>query len=1059
MRKFLFFVVLILSAVLQDVVAQTKTVTGKVSDQQNGLGLPGVSVIVKGTSVGTATTADGTYTLNVPADGTTLIFRFIGYVPVERAIGNQGSINVTMAVDSKQLDEVIVVAYGTAEKGTFTGSASQIKTEDLAKRPVTNVVSALTGVAPGIQTTSGGGQPGDGPAIRIRGIGSANSSNTPLYVVDGVPYSGGISNINPDDIASLTILKDAAATTLYGSRASNGVIMITTKTGNKNKSQINLKVVQGVSSRGLEEYERVNAYEYYPLLWESYRNSLVYAAKNPETMDAANIKATDKIKGLLGYNPFNVADNAIVGIDGKINPNAQMIYGAENMDWEKALMRDSRRSDYSMNVNGGTEKSDYYISLGYTNDKGYLIKSDFERYTARLNVNTQAKEWFKTGINFAGTYSTSNQANDASSTGYVNPFYFSRMMGPIYPVYALDPTTGKPILDEKGNKIYDLGNMTQLGLSNRPSNGSPGRHVVAETEWNSNDFVRNMISARTFGEIKFLQNFKFTTNLSLDLTNYSGSTYQNKIVGDGAPAGRSSQTKTTTTSYTVNQLLNYNKTFADVHSVDMLLGHENYALDYNYLYGFRQGQVLDGNTELGNFTTTNSLTSSTDRHRIESYFSRINYSFDERYTLSASYRRDGSSKFSPDYRWGDFWSIGAGWRLDNETFLNLPSWVDMLKIRGSYGEIGNDGILDANGNSNYYPYMGLYSVGPSFNNASEPGFLLQTVPSPELVWEASRSFDFGFDFGLFQRVSGSVEYFHRISDNLLFEVPLPLSSGLLSKSENNGTMYNKGVELELNGDVVKTKDFTWDVNFNWTTFKNEFTKLPSEEQISGSKKWMVGKSIYDYWLREYMGVDPATGEAIYRANIFDETNSKVLANGDTVTNNINNARYHYTGSAIPDFSGGIRNTFTYKNLSLSVLMTYQVGGKVYDSNYASLMSPGSYGQALHKDMLNRWQNPGDITDVPRMDAGRLTDFSSGTSDRWLIDGSHLNIRSVDLTYTVPSAIASKLQLQGARVFLSGENLAMFAKRKGLNPSQSFSGVTSNSYSPSRIISAGLNVTL
>ncbi len=1059
MRKVLLFGVLSLFAFLQHAVAQTKTITGKVSDQEAGIGLPGVSVVVKGTTVGTATAGDGTYSLNVPENATTLVFRFIGYKTVERAIGGQSTINIAMPVDNKQLEEVLVVAYGTADKGTFTGSAAQIKSEDLAKRPVTNVVSALAGVAPGIQTTAGSGQPGDGPAIRIRGIGSVNSSNNPLYVVDGVPYAGGISNINPDDIASVTVLKDAASTSLYGSRAGNGVIMITTKAGKKDRNQINLKVVQGVSSRGLEEYERVNAQEYYPLLWEAYRNSLAYASSNAQPLETANQNATNKIKGLLGYNPFNVADNAIVGTDGRINPNAQLIYGADELDWEKSLMRNSKRGDYSVSFNGGSQKSDYYISLGYTDDKGYLIKSDFERYTARVNVNTQAKDWFRTGLNISGTYTSSNQANDASSTGYVNPFYFSRMMGPIYPVYALNPATGEPLLDEKGNKIYDLGNMTQLGLANRPSNASPGRHVVAETEWNNNQLVRNILSARTFGEIKFLKDFKFTTNVSLDLNNYSGSSYQNKLVGDGAPAGRASQTKTTTTSYTLNQLLNYNKTIADKHNVDALIGHENYDFQYNYLYGFRQGQVVEGNTELGNFTTTNSLTSYTDRHRIESYFSRVNYSFDERYTVSASYRRDGSSKFSSDFRWGDFWSVGAGWRLDNETFLNLPTWVDMLKLRGSYGEVGNDGVLDANGNSNYYPYMALYGVGPSYNNAAEPGFLQLTVASPNLVWEASRSFDVAADFGLFKRVNGSVEYFHRISDNLLFEVPLPLSSGLLTKTENNGTMYNSGIELELNGDAVKTKDFSWNVNFNWTTFKNEFTKLPSKEQIAGTKKYMVGHSIYDYWLREYMGVDAATGEALYRANTFSESNSKILANGDTVTTSLNNARYHYAGSAIPDFSGGIRNTFTYKNLSLSVLLTYQVGGKVYDSNYAALMSPGSYGQALHKDILNRWQKPGDITDVPRMDAGRLTDFSSGTSDRWLIDASYLNVRSIDLTYNIPAVLVNKLQLQGARVFVSGENLGLISKRKGLNVTQNFTGVTSNAYSPSRILSAGVNVTL
>jgi TonB-linked SusC/RagA family outer membrane protein len=1046
MRKFLFFVVLILSAVLQDVVAQTKTVTGKVSDQQNGLGLPGVSVIVKGTSVGTATTADGTYTLNVPADGTTLIFRFIGYVPVERAIGNQGTINVTMAVDEKQLDEVVIVAYGTADKNSFTGSAAQITPEKIAQRPVTNIVSAISGQAAGVQTSGNSGQPGSGVAIRIRGFGSFSSSNEPLYVVDGVPYAGSIANLNSDDVENISILKDAASTSLYGARASNGVVIITTKKGKANRSEINFKVTQGYSTRGLEEYDRVNAFEYYPLVWEAYRNSLVATGS---AVDAANLKASNDVHGILKYNPFNVPNKEIVTTDGKINPNAKLLYG-DDLDWANELTRTGNRKDYGLSFSGGADKTDYFVSLGYLNDKGYLIKSDYERFTGRVNVNNQATSWLKTGLNLSGTMTESNQANDASSTGYVNPFYFSRNIGPIYPVYQHDPVTGAYILDEKGNKIYDLG----VG---RGPGASAGRHVLAETVLNNNLFNRAAVGGRTYGEIKFLKDFKFTTNLSVDVSNYTGLTFENTLVGDGAPAGRASNANSTTTSYTVNQLLNYSKTFGQ-HYFDALLGHENYDYTYKYSGGSKQGIIVDGITELVNFTTINSLTSYTDKYRTEGYFGRLNYTFADKYTLSGSYRKDGSSRFYKDVRWGDFWSVGASWRVDRESFIRMPEWMDMLKVRASYGEVGNDDI------GNYYAWQALYSFGPGFNNASEPGFLQSSLASEDLLWESSNSYDFGVDFSVLNnRIHGSAEYFYRGSDNLLFEVPLPLSSGVLTRFQNIGALFNKGVELQVSADVVKAGDFTWNIDANWTTLKNEFTKLPDtqKEILNGTKKIMVGRSLYDFWLRDFYGVNPDNGDALYRANVYSDGDAKIkIINGDTLTNDIANAKYHYAGTAIPDFTGGITNTLSYKGLSLSALVTYQVGGQIYDGTYASLMTAYNEGGAWHKDIQNRWQKPGDITDVPKIQAGtQSASLSSGTSDRWLTDASFFNLRSVTLAYNLPESISSKVYAKRANVYVTGENLTLGSARKGMNVGQNFSGTTSNVYTPAKIVTFGLNVTL
>ncbi|RIJ37007.1 SusC/RagA family TonB-linked outer membrane protein [Pontibacter oryzae] len=1045
MRRLLLLSFVMVLTLLQHAYAQSKTVTGKVTDQKTSQALPGVAVIVKGTSIGTTTNTDGSYTINVPAANSKLVFRFIGYQTVEREVGNAQSLNISLSIDDKQLEEVVVIAYGTADKGSFTGSASQIKTEKIANRPVTNVVNAIAGQAAGVQTNTSSGQPGAEPDIRIRGIGSYSSSNDPLYVVDGVPYSGSISNISTDDIDNISILKDASSSALYGARAANGVIMITTKKGKSGRSQINVKVSQGFSERAIPEYERVNAYEYYPLVWEARRNAISGGKDDA----AANQRATNEVKGLLGYNPFNVPDNEIVGTDGKINPDARLLY-EDDLDWFDPITRNGSRSDYALNYSGGNDKSDYYVSLGYLNEKGFVIKSDYERITGRVNINSQTTDWLKTGLNISGTMTESEQANASGSSSYVNPFFFARNIGPIYPVYAHDPTTGAYLLDDKGDRIFDYGNLSSLGLPSRGSDASVGRHVVAETMLNDNLFRRNALSARTYGEIKFLKDFKFTTNLSVDISNYRASEYDNNQVGDGAPAGRASRTNTTTTSYNVNQLLNYAKSF-DKHYVEVLVGHENYNLEYNYLYGMRQEVIAEGNTELGNFTTTNSLDSYTREYRTEGYFSRLNYTFDDKYTFSSSYRRDGSSRFFEDVRWGDFWSVGASWRLDREDFLSLPDWVDMLKVRASYGEVGNDAI------GTYYGYQALYDLG--YNNALEPGFLQASLASNELQWESNNTFDVGVDFNIFGRFNGSVEYFNRISENLLFEVPLPLSSGVLTRFENVGTLYNRGVELHAVADVIKGTDFNWTLDLNWTKYKNQFTKLPekSPEIINGTKKVKEGQSIYDYWLRDWYGVDPATGNGVYRAETFDESNTYVL-NGDTVTTSANNAKYHYAGTAIPDFSGGITNTFSYKDLSLSVLLTYQVGGKVYDAAYAGLMDAGTEGGALHKDILNRWQKPGDVTDVPRMDLVAAGHYNAA-SDRWLIDASYLNIRSVNMSYNLPENLSSKLFVQRLSVFASGENLALFSKRKGMNVNQSYTGVTSNVYAPARVYTLGLNVTL
>lgn len=957
LRKLILFSALLLGVAY----AQDKRVSGNVSSSDAGEPLPGVSVLVQGVSTATQTDANGNFSLNVPENATSLIFRMIGFESQTITIPESGSLEVELVPSAEQLSEVeVVVPYGTRKLATFTGSAAQITSEQLAQRPLTNVMDAIVGAAPGVQTNSGSGQPGSGVSVRVRGLGSINASNDPLYVLDGVPYSGDIGSINVDDIESVTVLKDAATAALYGARAANGVIMITTKRGKGERMQTSVRALQGLSYRGIPEYDRIDAYSYYPLMWEAYRNSI--ASPGTGDLTEANQQATQNIFGLLGYNPFNVPNDQIVDGNGNLNPNASLLY-PEDLDWADPVTRVGNRSDYSLSVNGATDKSDYLVSLGYLDEKGFLERSDYKRFTGRVNVNATPKSWFKTGLNIAGNMTRSDQASVGSSTGYVNPFFFARRMGPIYPVYAHDPATGEYLLDATGNRIYDLGNMGELGLPNRPSGANPGRHSVAETRLNNSLFNQNVLNARTYAEFKFLNDFTFTTNVALDVRNRLAEGYDNFLVGDGAPGGRASRTNTVITSYTFNQLLKYDKVF-DKHHVTVLAGHENYDYKYDYLYGFKQGIIVEGNYELGNFATINNLTSRKDDHRIESYFSNLNYDFDEKYLFSASFRTDGSSRFAPERRWGQFWSFGAGWRLDNEDFLQNVSWLNMLKLRSTYGQLGNEDIgSDAGG---YYAWQALYNIGPGYNNAAEPGFVQGKLAS-DLLWESINSFDVGLEFSMFNsRLNGTFEYFNRNTTNLLFSVPLPLTSGLEDQWQNVGNMYNRGFEIDLNGDLIRSRDFSWNMALNLSTLTNRITAMPQDEIIDGTKKRMVGVSREEFWLRQWYGVDPNTGAGVFIAEDPTASNAYEL-NGVMVTSNHNNAQFGYNGNAIPDLFGGMTNTLRYKDFSLSVLMNFQLGGQVYDGTYASLMGSGDFGLAMHVDMENRWQQPGDVTDVPRVD--------------------------------------------------------------------------------------------
>lgn len=1021
-----------------------RTVNGTVTDDK-GVPLPKVSVQVKGTSVGTVTKDDGSYSIIVPANGKILVFSSVDMATQEVAIGADGNISVSLLSATKSMDEVFIVAYGTQKRESITGSVSKIGETQLADRLTTNISQALAGAAPGISATSGNGQPGSSAALRIRGFGSINASSAPLYVIDGFPYGGFIGDINTNDIESISLLKDASSTALYGARAANGVVLITTKKGKAGQPKINLFVNTGFSSRGLDEYERVGAYEYYPLMWQAMKHGLMFPTSGTgQTPAVAAQNASNNIAAQLIYNPFGVPNNQVVDVNGNMNPNAKLVY--DDFDWYGPIEQNGARNEVGFNLSSKANKSDYFFSLNYLKDNGFVIKSDFQRINARIALNTQVREWLKTGVNVTTAIVTSNQAAGDGSNTFINPFVFARGMGPIYPVRAFT-AAGAPILNAFGEQYYDYG--AHPGSTNRPSGASPGRHIIYETLLNESVAYRNSVIGRAYIEAKLLRHFTFTTNVGIDLNNSRTKSFQNRIVGDGVTAGgTSSRASNEFRTISINQLLNFNKKFGS-HEVTALLGHEAQKNIDETFSGSRRAMNLDGNIELANFVTLASVNGELNRLRREGYFSRLNYGFDNKYFVDLSYRRDASSRFSPKSRWGNFYSAGVSWSLMRESFMKNINFLNDLKLRASYGTVGNDGL------DSYYEFQALYGLG--WNNASEPGALASSVPTPDLTWEVNKTLNIGLEFVMFKnRISGSVEFFDRGSSELLFSVPQGLSAPVTTKTENIGAMSNKGVEIQLNADVIKSKSFLWDMQINFTSLKNKVTKLPGgQPYIDGTKRVAEGRDIFAFYLRQWYGVDPADGSGLWYATPGTTTDIRVLKD-DTLTFNPNFALLDYSGSAIPKFFGSVTSTWTFKDFSLSALLNYQVGGKFYDGNYAGLMAT-TYGRALHTDNLRAWKQPGDITDIPRLDINRTAQFNS-QSDRFLIDASYLNIRNVTLSYKLPKSFLSRVGIDQAKIYVGGENLYIFSKRKGMNPAESFNGTNSPVYVPNRLLNAGINFT-
>ncbi len=961
------------------------------------------------------------------------------------AQGIGAQVDTTKVAD---IDEVVVVAYGTQKKSTLTGSNVQVSAKAIEDRPVSNVIQALDGAGAGIQVASGTGQPGSGLSVRIRGTGSYLVSNEPLIVLDGMPYNGNLSSINPNDIESLNILKDASSTSLYGSSAANGVILVTTKRGRKGSQRVTLNSSTGIVNRFVQEYDRVTSpSEYYLLTWESMRNGR-FTAQPGQGLAGANTWASNNlISGNLRTNVYDVADNQLV-VDGVFNPGANLLYN--DFDWIDPLVNTGIRNEHTISYAGGGDKTTFYTSLGYTNEQGYIVKSDFERIALRINTDSQVRNWLKLGASVNGSYRyTTNSVDGAdNNSAYINPYSWSRRMGPIYSPYMRDPLTYARAYDAQGNLMYDWGQ--------RGTDAAGGRNVIWETLLNNDISKAHNLQSNVYAEFRILPELTFRTNASYGYTGSQNSTYTNRLVGDAIGIGAAGRTTYHYQDLTFNQILTYDKSF-DLHHVTLMAGHENSRYNYDYLYGYKRDQVLDDFFEFGNFITNSSISSSYNVRSKEGWFGRANYNFAEKYLLEGSIRRDASSRFHNDVRWQTFWSAGAGWVLSRENFLADSYVINFLKLRGSYGEVGNDAL------GSWYAYKSLFSLG--YNNGGEAGILYSNSADPTITWETKAQSDVALEFTLLNnRVRGTFEYFNSETRDLLFPIPTPINAGIPGNSidSNVGNIVNKGLELTLGVDVIKKENFGWTINAFGTTYKNEITKLPEEEIINGTKKLMVGKDLYAFWLRDWYGVDPTDGAALFILDqeLYPDTAAADVrtVDGTLVTTNQAKAKYGYHGSAIPDYFGNVSTTIRLKNWELSTAFNWQLGGKIYDTNYAGLMGSNPLGGGLHTDIRNRWTTPGQITDVPVLTTGGGATAAAAASSRWLVDASYVLLRNATLGYTFTPEVASVIGLNSLKLYVSGENLWLTSKRKGLEPYQSFNGTVSNRYTPSRIITFGLSTT-
>lgn len=1050
------------------------TVSGKVTDSADGKPIAYASVHLEGTMIGVSTDGEGYYSITIPEDGI-LVFSSISYKTRQVAVEGRQKLDVALEHDTEYIEETIVVAYGTSTKSAFTGSASMIGAETIESRVTTNVTSALAGTTPGVQVISSSGDPAAGEAtIRIRGIGSMSASNTPLYIVDGMPYSGSISDINPNDVESMSVLKDASAAAIYGARGANGVVLITTKrAAGTSGTSIRFDAKWGSNSRLIPQYDVISdPAQYYETHYRMMYNSQIYAGKSSaEAYQYADTYLFDQNNGGLGYQVYTIpAGEKFIGEDFRLNPNAVIGYSDGEYyyipdNWYTNTFHSSFRHEYNLSVSGAKDRLNYYGSLGYLNDGGIVNNSDYRRYTARINVDFQAKSWMKISSNISYVHSDSKSASYSDTYGSsANVFYVTNMMAPIYPLYVRN--ADGEIMMENGMKVYDS-NQTNFV---RPAFVG---NAVRDNEVNDRQNYSDFISGKWGLVITPIEGLSITANVGItnDNSRYNAlySRFGSQSASDGLAYVSHNRSFAVNSQYLAEYKTNFNNSG---HTLNVLTGYEIYKLKEQMLEGQNDHLFNPYVGELGNADGISSKQTSsyTVDYLTQGFLTRVQYDYENRYFASASYRRDGSSRFAPGYRWGNFGSIGLAWLISSESFMEDISWINMLKLKSSYGVQGNDNLYpSSNYARKYYPYSDNYTH--SYNEETgEYSTALAYKGNEKLTWESSHSFNLGVDFEFLNGiVNGSMEYFFRKTVDLLYSKDVPLSSGNPTGyyPVNVGSIVNDGFEFSFDGTALRRGEVELRWNLNMSHYRNRITELDSsvsEDGIKGSNYiYKVGGSLYEAYMRSFAGVNQENGKAQWYKKVMDSEGN--WTGESTVTETFAEASQYELGSVLPKLFGGFGATLNAYGVDFSAQFSFQLGGRYYDGTYQALMHTSSgIGTAWHKDVLNSWSNENPSNTIPRLDGD--TSVGQTAVSNYLISSDYLSINNITIGYTFPDHITSDLKISSLRVYVSGDNLAVLSARKGVDPRYSMglgsltsgSGLNSGSYSAMRTVTAGITLT-
>lgn len=1065
-KKFSRLLTLLLALVVQISFAQEKTVKGVITDHE-GLPLPGVSIVVVGTTSGTQTGFDGEYTIKADV-GQTLRYSYVGQKTTDRKVGAATTINVQMEEDAQALEEVVVVGYGTATKQSYTGTVKVVKAEELEKKNVSNVSQALQGEVAGVSVINTSGQPGTVATIRIRGFGSVNGNRAPLYVLDGVPYSGSINSINPADIETTTILKDATATAIYGSRGANGVVLITTKSGKAGATSVEVDVKTGVNFRGIEDYEVVSSPdEYLELSWHAMRNSNTGAGTDVEFANA-NLFGNQGISPLYNYYTTNDVSQLIDPTTGTLRSGLTRKYTPEN--WREFAFQSSVRTEANVKMSGGNDKTRYFSSFGYLDDIGYITNSGFKRYSARLNLTHRPAKWLTANANIS--YSYDKLTNNGQGTASGSVFWFANSLPAIYPLFLRD-ANGNFVPDTRyGGNQYDYGDVNgrSFGL---------GTNAVSDARINLSDRNRHNLNANFSAKLNLFEGLTFETKYGLQYFGTVTNLVNNPFYGAlSAASGRLTQGRAVTTVQNLLNMFTYTKSFGN-HNLDIILAHESNESLANSNSVTKEGVVnlANGLKSLNNYILQpNPATGLETEGALESYFTRINYGFDRKYYLTGSLRRDGSSRLA-NKKWGTFGSVGASWVLSEESFMQ-DSFIDFLKLKASYGLLGDQAGVGAYSGQNTYAISNL---------GGEIALAVNAIQDPNLTWETSKIFQVGTEFTLFNNfLDVAVDYYSKDTEDLIFQRRIGPSIGDALITINDGVLRNSGVEFDVTSHLINKEKFKLDFSVNGEFLKNELITMPIEPSTglpklldqSTSYGRAKGRSLYDFYIREWAGVNPDNGRALWNEYYHDANSNGALDAGESISNlteyqdaNPDNAiskttTETYTDatekfidkSAIPTLRGAFKLNAQYKSFSVSTQFGYSLGGYSYDNRYAGLMANSQIGSAQYSvDIRNSWKAPGDVTDVPQLQSG-LNPQVNSLSSRFVTSADYLALNNVRLAYNIPTKLLANTGLSNVNFWLSGDNLYLLSARTGFDPRLSQSGANSvYAYSPLTTITFGLRV--